>query len=258
MQALVSIISDWKNHDYYLPLLKASVMHLVPDVKFFDVTHNIPAFSYQRAGFILRCTYKSLPRGTIHLVCVNTEASPDNPYVVIRHKSHYFVGTDNGVFGVIFDRAPETVVHVFPNEVDFPSFPCVSVYSKIAGFILQGGSIEELGTPAGDVHRKTGLSPSIEPGTITGHIMYVDSYNNGITNISRELFDKHIGSKDFNIYVNSNFNKVSRIYTAYNQVASGELVVLFNSMGLLEIAVRDDDAASLLNLDKKALITIKF
>jgi len=93
---------------------------------------------------------------------------------------------------------------------------------------------------------------------IVGHILYIDSYNNGITNITRETFEKNIGSGKFDIYINSNKYHVDKISNSYNEVEKGDLVVIFNSLDLLEVAIREDDAASLLSLDKKTLISIRF
>ncbi len=258
MPVWVSIISDWKNHDYYLALLKAGIVNLVPDVRFFDITHDIPLYNIQRAGFVLRAVYNSLPKASIHLVCVNTEQNSDDPYVVIHHKGHYFIGADNGVFGIVFGTKPETIIRYYPENDSVSGFRALSVFTRLTAYIAEQGDINLIGERQTDVLRKTELEPAVEPGLITGHILYIDSYNNGITNISRELFNRHVGNQKFVIYINSHFYYVNKIYESYHEVACGDLVLLFNSLDLLEIAIREDDATALLSLDKKTLITIKY
>ncbi|NLA23371.1 MAG: SAM-dependent chlorinase/fluorinase [Bacteroidales bacterium] len=258
MQSLVSIISDWKNHDYYLPLLKGALLAISDRIRILDISHNIPTFDYQRAGFVLKSAHKLLPEGSIHLIAVNTEANSEYPYAIVKHKNHYFIGVDNGIFGIIFDSKPDLVIHCDEPEIYFPSFPCLSVYPNLVNFILNDGDISELGDEMEDVFRKTEIQPIVELGSITGNILYIDSYNNGITNINRKIFEKHVGDKSFDIYINSTYNHVKKICKTYDEAPIGELLVLFNSLDLLEIAVRNDDAASLLNLDKKSYIKINF
>lgn len=259
MQALVSIISDWKNHDYYLCTVKSAIIAAVPDVRFIDVTHDIPAYNEQRAAFVLRSSYKAFPEGIVNLMCVNTEANSENPYVIIKNRGQYFIGTDTGIFGLVFDNQPEMVIYIYPDTLPKTyTFPCLSIYSKLACFILGGSDITTLGEKVDDIKRKTPLAPKITEGMIVGHILYIDSYNNGITNINRETFEKHVGSGKFDIFINSNKYHVDKICNSYNEVEKGDLVVIFNSLDLLEVAIREEDAASLLSLDKKTLISIRY
>ena len=45
----------------------------------------------------------SFPDGTIHIIGINTEESVNHPHVVAYYDKHYFIGTDEGIFALIFD-----------------------------------------------------------------------------------------------------------------------------------------------------------
>ena len=121
-----------------------------------------------------------------------------------------------------------------------------------------GNKIEELGIKIQDIERQTPLIPVIDEAIIAGSVIYIDSYNNLITNISKDLFEQVGRRRNFEILVQSNHYKIKKINKSYNETSSGELLALFNSAGLLEIAINKGNIAELLNLGTNANIRIKF
>ena len=91
-----------------------------------------------------------------------------------------------------------------------------------------------------------------------GSVIYIDSYHNVITNISKELFEKERKESKFTIYVDSNHYTIDKINERYNETQIGELLALFNSSGLLEIAINKGQVSTLLNLKINSHIRIKF
>ena len=51
---------------------------------------------------------------------------------------------------------------------------------------------------------------------------------------------------------------VDRINLRYNETIPGELLAIFNSSGLLEIAIRNGNAAGLLKLNTNSTIRVEF
>ncbi len=52
------------------------------------------------------------PEGTVHIICVHTEAAEGQDYLIVRAKGHYFIGTDNGIFNLILNSDPDEVVRI--------------------------------------------------------------------------------------------------------------------------------------------------
>ena len=55
------------------------------------------------------------------------------------------------------------------------------------------------------------MLPAIDESVINGSVVYIDSYKNAITNISRELFDQIGKGRPFEIFVQSNHNRIDRL-----------------------------------------------
>ena len=102
------------------------------------------------------------------------------------------------------------------------------------------------------------ILPTIDETTINGSVVYIDSFRNAITNISRELFDQIRKGRPFDIFIQSNYYKINRLNKNYHDSSTGELLALFNSLGLLEIAINSGNAADLLNLSINSVVRIKF
>jgi len=89
-------------------------------------------------------------------------------------------------------------------------------------------------------------------------IIYIDSYKNVITNITREIFKDFGKDRKFTIcFRNPDYN-ISLIHQNYHDVAVGERLALFTSGGFLEIAINNGTAASLLGLKLGEIIRIEF
>ncbi|MEZ5072816.1 MAG: SAM hydroxide adenosyltransferase [Bacteroidales bacterium] len=102
------------------------------------------------------------------------------------------------------------------------------------------------------------IRPQLDPDGITGQVIHVDSYENAITNISRDVFERTVGGRSFDILVQSNHYVIRKLNNRYNETEEGELLALFNSAGLLEIAIRNGNASGLLRLRTGSNIRIKF
>ena len=256
--AVITIISDWNKNDYYLAAVKGMILSHCPETTIVDITHQVSPFNSAQAAFILRNCYRNYPEGTIHLICVNTESSPDKPHVVVKASKQYFIGCDNGIFGLLLDEDPEDII-VLKKVRDLPgSFAELYVFTDCACNIIRKKKWQELGTPAKSVSKQIPMLPTIDDSTINGSVVYIDSFRNAITNISRELFDQIRKGRPFDIFIQSNYYKINRINKNYHDSSTGEMLALFNSLGLLEIAINSGNAADLLNLSVNSVLRIKF
>ena len=259
MSTIVTLTTDWGQSDYYIGAVKAAILSKVPDTVFVDISHNIESFSVAQAAFVLKSSYKQFPAGTIHIVGVDSEPDKNGKIIIISHLEQIFILNDNGIAGLLFGNEIKPAIII---ETGFAfegsSFTELSVFSNIAVIILKNGDVEKFGTKSIDYKRYPELLPSLETNIITGEVIYIDSYGNAVTNISKELFERNIGDTKFEIIINSNFYKSKYIYTSYKEVDKGDIVCLFNSLGLLEIAIREGSATQLLSLKRKSEIRIKY
>lgn len=261
---IISLTTEWNTNDYYLGAVKGTIRTKSPGVEIVDISHQISKFNIAQAAFTIRNSYHYFPEGTVHVVAVKSEATEENPYIAFRQNGHYFVGTDNGIFGLIFDERPEYITSIETGEkrvdesIVESTFPELTVLTNAACFLANGGKIENLGIERERLFRQVQMLPTIEENTIVGSVIYIDSYRNAITNITRKLFTQVGGDRPFDIFVQNNYYKISKINSHYHETTDGEILAVFNSLDLLEIAINKGNAADLLNLDTKSNIRIKF
>lgn len=256
---IITLTSDWNEYDYYVATLKGKLLSKCPEARIVDISHRIKPFNTAQAAFIVRNSYPSFPENTIHIIAVNSEPEMDGQLLAARLSGHYFLCADNGLLGLLGGEEPEAVVRLeYSPDDPGASFVSISVFAEAAFSLVEGKKISEIGAPAATYNRQVPLRPALENNNITGSVIYIDSYDNAITNISRELFERIGQSKPFVIYVQSKHYKVDRINHRYGESAPGDLMAIFNSVGLLEIAIRNGNAASLLKLNTGSSIRVEF
>jgi S-adenosylmethionine hydrolase len=254
--AIVTLISDWYQDDYYIASVRGRILSRCPDSVFVDVSHNVPAFNTAIAGFITKNTFHHFPPGTIHLIAVQSIPGKDGSHVALKYRDHFFIGNDNGIFGLILDEEPQEAVTL---KTDVPgTFPELTVFAEAAcDIIINKGRLPE-GRDHGMLKKQVPMLPAIDENVINGSILYIDSYRNAITNITRDIFEQIGRGRSFEILVQSNHYRINRIRPTYDDSLSGELIALFNNSGYLEIAIQYGNAAELLNLDVSSSVRIRF
>ena len=91
---------------------------------------------------------------------------------------------------------------------------------------------------------------------IIGSIIFIDSYGNAISNITREVFDRVFGNKNYRILIQSNKNYTEQISLKYSDVPIGEMLARFNQLDLLEISINGADVSELLSLSIGSVLRV--
>jgi len=256
---MITLTSDWNENDYYVASLKGKLLSACPEAKIIDISHRIKAFNSGEAAFVVRNSYPHFPEHTIHIIAVNSEPELQGQILCARKDKQYFLCADNGILGLLGGDAPELVVRLPRENLENPgSFISMSLFAEVACALLEGKDLLELGEPIENYDKQTPLRATIEENTITGSVIHIDSYQNAITNVSKELFERVGSGKPFTIYVQSKHYKINRINQRYNETDPGDLLAIFNSAGLLEIAVRNGNAAGLLKLTTDSTLRVEF
>jgi S-adenosylmethionine hydrolase len=102
------------------------------------------------------------------------------------------------------------------------------------------------------------FQPVVEAGLIRAKVIYIDNYENAVTNVSEAFFREHVRSKAFNISFLTQRHSINKISRSYRDANAGEMLALFNTAGMLEIAINSGKAKSLLGLDVDAHVRIEF
>lgn len=256
---IITLTSDLGLKDYYVASIKGAILSQNPDVTIVDITHEIPPFDMSKASLVVRNCYRDFPAGTVHIIGVNSETDLDIPHVAIFENGHYFIGADNGIFSLIFDKVPEKIVELnISQETDNVTFPTRDVFVKAACHIARGGTLELIGKIKETIETKSLFRAISENNSIRGMVSYIDHYGNLLSNISEQMFRTFGRGRRFVIYLRNSSYEISEITNAYNTVPEGEKVAMFSSTGFIEIAVNKGNASKLFGVKESDLIRIEF
>lgn len=255
---IITLTSDWNNDDYYVASMKGKLVSGCPEISIVDISHKIEPFKSSRAAFIVRNSFRNFPAGSIHIIAVNTEPVGGKGLLAARIEGHYFICADNGILGML-GTEPEQVVVINQPEEEVPgTFNALNHFAETACSLAKGRSLDKLGTPAEKYENPAALKPVLGENSITGSVIYMDTYENAITNISREFFERTGKGRPYKIYVQSKHYVLDKINNRYNESPDGELLAVFNSLGLLEIAICNGNAGGLLKLTTDSTIRVDF
>lgn len=256
---IITLTSDWNENDHYVASLKGKLLSACPQARIIDISHQIKTFNISQAAFVLRNSYHHFPDNTIHIIAVNSEPLIGGELLAARKENHFFLCADNGILGLLGGSEPDEVVTIKGDlKEESNTFVALSVFARIACKLSEGTPLSKLGSPASTYDMQTPLRATIEDHRIIGSVIYIDSYQNAITNISVDLFKRIGNGRAFKIYIQSKHYMVDHINSRYNETDPGDLLAIFNSSGLLEIAIRNGNAAGLLKLTTNSTLRVEF
>lgn len=234
---IITFISDLGTSDYYLSALKAACYRMAPEAKVIDISHHIQAFNIQQAAYVLGNVMHEFPLGTVHVIGVDGAQNIHKGifHVLVQYKGQFFIGADNGIFGLLFKEFPEAVYQI-PATTASP-FPMLDVFVEVACAIANGEDPSEVGPSKTNLKQAAHLLPTISSDFIRGTVNYIDSYGNVFCNIHLSDFENLRGDRDFEINFRGDEYPIRQISNLYSDVEENELLALFSSNGYLEIAV---------------------
>ncbi|OYX10300.1 MAG: S-adenosyl-l-methionine hydroxide adenosyltransferase [Algoriphagus sp. 32-45-6] len=253
--ALVTFLSDFGEKDFYVPAVKAKMFSINPQLSIVDISHAVEAYDLEHAAFLLRSTFREFPRGTVHLVGINTTGAMTQGYIGAKLEDHIFIGPNNGIFSLLADQDPGILVQFADIHVKDSTFPTRDILAPIAAKVASGAAIHDFGGPLSNFRKLMPRHAKATKEQIIGHVIRIDQYGNLITNIRREVFEK-LNPGKFSIQFGR--ETVSKIQTGYDQVEAGDPFAFFNSLDLLEIGIHIGHAGILLGLKRDSVVYINF
>lgn len=272
---IITLTTDLGTTDHKVASIKGSILSLQSDIPIIDITHNIEPYNLIQTAYILKNAYHHFPKGSIHIITVDSLYHKDRKFIVCKAENHYFILPDNGIFSLIFhDINPDKIYEITLNNRfdDVVNFTPIDLFVPVAVHLYKGGIPEIIGREISDMKKIVAPNPTYTETQkiLAGEIIYVDHFGNAISNITKEIFDRYnAGFKEFKIKIRGfNLNKIVQKITDIipnweeeNQYL-GKAASLFNEANLLEIAMYKSNytssAASLMGLNVGEKIYIEF
>lgn len=258
---IVVFQSDFGLKDGAVSAMKGVAMGVSPDLKLYDLTHEIPAYNIWEAAYRLQQTVPYWPSGTVFVSVVDPGVGTERKSVVLRTKTGQFIVTpDNGTLtlvaaalGIGEIRQIDEAVNRRRDSQKSYTFHGRDVYAYTAARLAAGViSFEEVG-PLLEKQEVVSLPHQeavVEGKVIKGTIAILDvQYGNIWTNIPGELFQQ-LGLKFGDKLHVVLYHKGVAVYTGdmpysatFGAVGVGKPLAYLNSLLQLSFALNQSNFA---------------
>ena len=273
---IITLTTDFGEKDHFAGAVKGAIYSELADARIVDISHSVSPFNIPEAAYIIKNAYNSFPKGTIHIIGIDSEMTIENKHIAIKLDDHYFICANNGIMSMICSEiSPEKVVEINIHDLIETSFPTLDVFVKVACHIARGGTLEVIGKVIEAIKPIKNINPFVndEKSQIVGSVIYIDNYGNVITNVTKSFFESIQKGRAFEISVRQ--HKFDKIFSKYSDLVNfetpiekrndeGKGLVVFNSSKHLEIAIYKSNsttsgsAATLMGLNLLDAININF
>ena len=241
---IITLLTDFGNKDHYVGVMKGVIFAINPKATIVDISHQISPQNIVEGAFLLSNVYTYFPQGTIHIAVVDPGVGSERKPILVKGENSFFVGPDNGIFGLLYDKFKKHSVIELTNPRFFlksisTTFHGRDIFAPVAAYLSLGFPPLKMGKEIKNFQSLSLPQPIVKGGKIKGMVIYIDSFGNVITNISVHHLKK-LRKKYYKIKIG---NKViSGLSKNYQEVKKGELLATIGSSDLLEISVREGSA----------------
>ncbi|MEO6330076.1 MAG: S-adenosyl-l-methionine hydroxide adenosyltransferase family protein [Ginsengibacter sp.] len=262
---IVVFQSDFGLKDGAVSAMKGVALGVSPELKLYDLTHEIPAYNIWEAAFRLEQTVPYWPAGTVFVSVVDPGVGTTRRSVVLKTKSgHYIVTPDNGTLTLIAQslgidtlREIDESINRRKGSQESYTFHGRDVYAYTAARLAAGTiNFEQVGKILPDSVVSIPYQKAVIEGKkIKGDISILDiQYGNIWTNIARDLFNQLQANYGDILHVII-YHKNKKVYQGnmpysetFGAVAKGKPLAYLNSLLQLSFALNENSFANVYNI----------
>jgi S-adenosylmethionine hydrolase len=248
----ITLLTDFGLDDTYVGQVKGAILAIARDATLVDLTHAVPPQDLEAGAFLLWSAVEAFAAGSVHVAVVDPGVGSLRLALALETaRGDLLVGPDNGLLMPAGERLGgiRRVVELnnpaywrLPNPS--ASFHGRDIFGPAAAHLANGVPLERLGTPVTDIVRR---SLPISDGRV-GEVIHIDTYGNLVTSVAG-------ASLPARYLVTINGQQAPGL-AYYATAAPGQLLALVGSTGLLEVSVRDGNAARATGAQRGTPVTV--
>lgn len=242
---IVTLTTDFGARDGYVGAMKGVIATLAPGTPVVDIAHDVPRHDIAHGAWTLANAAFEFPAGTIHVAVVDPGVGGQRTEVIALARGHTFIGPDNGLFAHVAatcDGCWAITSPAFRRPDASATFHGRDVFAPAAAALARGLSP----SMAGPATCLGGRLPWPAPVAGEGTVVHVDVYGNLISDLVAPAGARTVAIAGHAL----------PLVTTYEAVAVGEPCAYIGSMGTVEVAIRDGDAAAVLALGRGARVRV--
>ena len=257
--------SDFGLEEPAVASMKGVAYGVSPDLKMFDITHEIPVFNIWEAAYRLQQTAKYWPAGTVFVSVVDPGVGTNRKSVVLKTNSgHFFVSPDNGsltlvaeALGIAAVREIDEVTNRLKGSQRSHTFHGRDVYAytgaRLAAGVINFGEVGP--SLANTVESIAYKKSAIAAGRIQGNIPILDThFGNVWTNINIAIFDQLKVKTGDRVWVQISqgktelFKQKVTFVSSFGGVKLGEPALYVNDVLNIGLAINQGNFAERFNI----------
>ena len=249
---VIVLMTDFGLTDTFVGQMKGVILSRAPSVQIIDLTHAITAQNIAQGAFLLGKSAPFFPEGTIFVAVVDPGVGTSRKAIAVECGRQTFLAPDNGLLTALFQSGEvkrcvtlTNERYLLPNRSS--TFHGRDVFSPAAAYLASGVALEKLGKemdPAECTKIALPTCQTTDKGrSWTGIIIYTDHFGNLVTSLDSEVLDR---SKRW--VVSAGACKELPLSLAYGDAVDQQPLAYTGSNGMIEIAIRNGNAAQVLKL----------
>lgn len=255
---IVSLLSDLGLRDPSVGIIKGNILSRCREATIVDLCHWVPVQDVTWASYALWGSYKHFPPGTVHCAIVDPRGGNQGKILCAETAGHVFVASDNGVLTNILNegaRAYAVDLERVPVAPIRHSWHTRDIIAPVAALVAGGKlSPDEVGPPEEEPLLLDFTETVRSDTSVSGGIVGEDRFGNLFTSLTETDLPDEVHHHD---YVAEFADESVRLVTSYRDVEPGALLALFNSFGLLEIAIRNGRASESLDWSRGTPVNVR-
>jgi S-adenosyl-L-methionine hydrolase (adenosine-forming) len=258
---LVTLTTDFGLADHYVGTMKGVLLSRCPGLRIVDISHEIPPFSIHSGAYTIDQAAPYFPAGTVHVIVVDPGVGTARKPLLLQALGQYFIAPDNGVLSMIIGRDQKTKAREITNRELWLTSPSSTfhgrdIFAPVAAALASGAASA---AKVGPILAKVELLPDLEarqikPGQWEGKLLSIDRFGNAITNFSITAVSR-LASSRFSLRIGR--HPITTFETTFGDAPDGVCFAYFGSSGYVELAVKQQSAAALLNASAGDRVTLR-
>ncbi|WP_447637281.1 SAM hydrolase/SAM-dependent halogenase family protein [Flavobacterium microcysteis] len=273
--SIITLTTDFGYKDHFVGSLKGKIYSEYPEARIVDISHEIDQFNVSEASYMVGSSYQSFPKGTVHIIGVDSELHPETQHIAMQWNDQYFICADNGILSLLIQKIiPQKIVSINIHDRLGINATAMDVFVTVACHLVRGGLLNVIGKEITKIKEVTELQAVVsqDNSSIKGYAIYIDHFGNVVTNISKQLFSKigkgrkyEVSFKNYKLRtILPNYSSIVNFEQNSIKFYEGKELAIFNEAGFLEIAIYRSNpnsvggASSLLGLKYRDFVSINF